>query len=83
MAKGIEALAYTVILLTTENWILWKVNEALSKCRRAKKTRVQQGGALAIEDTQDILAQRDAREQIVQDRHESQDGNGDRLVIVQ
>jgi hypothetical protein len=43
-------------LLSAEVRTLRVVNEALSKRRRAKKTRVRQGGALTIEDAQDILA---------------------------
>ena len=43
-------------------------NKALSKRRRAKKTRVRQGGALTIEDTQDILAQKEAEEQARRDK---------------
>jgi hypothetical protein len=62
MAKGIEAMAYLVTLLTSENHVLQKVNEVLNKRRRAKKTRVRQGGILTIEDIQDILAQKDAKE---------------------
>ena len=34
-------------------------NEALSKRRRAKKARVREGGALIVEDAQDIIAQED------------------------
>ena len=83
MAKGIEALAHSVTLLSIENRTLWKANEALSKRQRAKKTRVRQGGTLSVEDAQDILAQRDAREQAAQDRRKSRDGNRERLATVQ
>ena len=51
--------------MTMENHNLRKANEVLSKRRRAKKTRVRQGGALTIEDAQDILARKDAEEQVV------------------
>ena len=83
MAKGIEALAHSVTLLSRENCTLRKANEALSKHRKAKKTRVRQRGILSVEDAQDILAQRDAREQAAQDRCESRDGNRERLATVQ
>jgi len=43
-------------------------NKALSKRRRAKKTRVCQGGALTIEDAQDVLAQKEAEEQARRDK---------------
>ena len=54
--------------MTAENRILRKANEALSKRRRAKKSRVRQGGALTIEDALDILAQKDAEEQVRRDK---------------
>ena len=40
LAKGVATLAYSVTLLTAENRSLQRANEALSKRRRAKKTRV-------------------------------------------
>jgi hypothetical protein len=56
-----------VTLLIAENRTLRVANEALSKRRRAKKTRVCQGGILTIEDRQDIIAQKDIDEQIRRD----------------
>lgn len=55
-----EVLAHTVTLLTAENKTLRKANEALSKRRTAKKTRLRQGEALSVDDGQDIVAQKDA-----------------------
>jgi hypothetical protein len=37
LTKGVEGLAHQVTLLTAETHTLWKANEALSKCQRAKK----------------------------------------------
>jgi hypothetical protein len=54
-------------LATAEIRTLRAANEALSKRRRAKKTRVRQGGALTVEDTQDILAQEEVDEQVRRD----------------
>jgi hypothetical protein len=62
LAKGTEILAYEVTLLTAENCILRKTNKALSKCCRAKKNHVCQGGILTIEDAYNILAQKEAEE---------------------
>jgi len=76
MAKGMETLAHTVTLLSAEIDTLRKANEALSKRRRAKKTRLRQGGALSIEDAQDILAQKDAEAQAKADRR-SRGGAGE------
>jgi hypothetical protein len=54
-------------ILSAEVRILRVANEALSKRYRAKKTRVCQGGVLTIEDTQDIIAQKDIDEQVRRD----------------
>jgi hypothetical protein len=51
------AVMYQVALLRAENASLRKANEALSKRRRAKRTRVQLGGSLAVQDAQDVLGQ--------------------------
>jgi len=53
-----------VTLLTSEVRTLRKANDALSKRRRAKKTRLQLGGALTVGDTQDLLTQKDVKEQL-------------------
>ena len=63
MAKGTEILAHEITLLLAEVRILRVANKALSKRRRAKKTRVYQRGALTVEDAQDVLAQKEAKEQ--------------------
>ena len=57
LTKGIMAMMHQVALLQAENVALRKANEALSKRRRAKRTRVQLGGSLAVQDAQDILGQ--------------------------
>ena len=69
LAKGTEILAHEVTLLTAEVRTLRKANEALSKRRRAKKSRVRQGGALTVEDAQDIIAERGIEEQARRDKH--------------
>ena len=58
LAKGTVAVMHQVALLRAENASLRKANEALSKRRRAKRTRVQLGGSLAVQDAQDVLCQR-------------------------
>ncbi len=68
MAKGTQALAHTVALMAAEIRTLQKANDALSKRRRAKKTRVCLGGALAVGDTQNVLAQKEVDEQLEQER---------------
>ena len=60
-------MAHEMTLLSAEVRTLRAANEALSKRRRAKKTRVRQGGALIVEDAQDLLAQKDVDEQVRRD----------------
>ena len=57
LTKGTIAIIHQVALLRAENVTLRKANEALSKRRRAKRTRVQLGGSLAIQDAQEVLGQ--------------------------
>ena len=49
-------------------------NEVLSKRRRAKKTRVREGGAYRVEDMHDILSQQEVDEQFRRDLR-AQKGN--------
>ena len=60
-------MAYKITLLSAEVRLLWVANEVLSKRRRAKKTRIRQGGILIVEDIQDIIAQKEAEEQVRRD----------------
>jgi len=69
LAKGTERLAYKNTLLSAEVRTLRAANKALSKRCRAKKTRVRQGGALTVEDAQDVLAQKEAEEQARRDKY--------------
>ena len=66
-------MAHSVTLLTAENHDLRRANEALSRRRRAKKTRVQRGGTLTVSDTQDILAQSEVGEQVAREMRENLD----------
>jgi hypothetical protein len=70
-AKGAKAMMHEVALLRSEVRILRDANEALSKRRRAKKTRVRNGGALTIGDAQDLLAQKDADAQLEQETRQN------------
>jgi hypothetical protein len=74
LAKGTEILAHKNTLLTAEIRTLRKANEALSKRRRAKKTRVRQGGALEVEQAGDIVAQKEAGEQVRRDKRSREGG---------
>jgi hypothetical protein len=59
LAKGTEVIAHQMTLLHEEVRTLRKANEALTKRRRAKKTRVRAGGALSVEDALVLIEQRD------------------------
>jgi hypothetical protein len=58
LTKGTMAVMHEVALLRSEVSSLRKANEALSKRRRAKRTRVQLGGSLAVQDAKDLLEQK-------------------------
>ena len=58
LTKGTMAVMHQVALLRSEVSSLRKANEALSKRRRAKKSRVQLGGSLTVQDAQDLLDQK-------------------------
>jgi hypothetical protein len=57
-------LAYELTLLSAEVCTLRQANEALSKCRRAKKNHIRQRGILTIEDAYNIISQTKVDEQI-------------------
>ena len=82
LAKGTELLAHEVTLLQAEIRSLRTANEALSKRRRAKKTRIRQGGVLTIEDAHDILSQTKVDEQIRRDRRQGGGNQGDGNSVV-
>jgi hypothetical protein len=58
LTKGTMAVMHQLALLRAENSSLHKANEVLSKCRRAKKTRVRFGGSLTVQDAHDLLDQK-------------------------
>jgi hypothetical protein len=68
LAKGTELLAHELTLANAEIRTLRQANQALSKRRRAKRTRVCQGGVLTVKDAHDVLAQREVDEQIRRDK---------------
>jgi len=57
LAKGTMAVMHQVALLQSEVSSLRKANEALSKRRRAKRTRVQLGGSLTVQGARESLSQ--------------------------
>jgi hypothetical protein len=81
LAKGTQALAYSVTLLSDEVRNLQKANQALAKRRRAKKSRVRLGEALSVQDAHDIIAQDEAVAQATRDlRRNSSSRAGGKLT---
>lgn len=71
-SKGAYGIMHRMALLQAEVTELREANTIISKCRRAKKTRVQLGGSLNIQDAGDLQDQRDVAQQVQQEMH----GNG-------
>ena len=71
LAKGAQAMAHSITLLTKEVRTLQDANVALSKRRRAKRSRVQLGGALSIKQSQAILAEKDKKKRPAADGGEN------------
>lgn len=68
--KGATAMMHQVALLRAEVSSLRCSNEGLSKRQRAKKTRVRLIGSLIIQDAEDLLAQKDVDEQVMQENRQ-------------
>lgn len=60
LAKGTEAIAHEMTLLRAELHTLQDANKALAKRRRTKRTRLQEGGTLTVEDAQVLIAAKDS-----------------------
>ena len=59
LSKGSQAMAHKIIIMEDRIRTLEKANIALAKRRRAKRTRVQLGGALSIEESQSIIDEKE------------------------
>ena len=69
--RGATAIMHQVALLQAEVSSLRSANEALSKRRRAKKTRVRLGGSLTVQDGIDLLDQKDVEEQVKKEERQN------------
>jgi hypothetical protein len=76
LTKGTMAMMHQVALLRSEVSSLRKANEALSKRRRAKRTRVQLGGSLTVQDAKDLLDQKAVVGEVVQETQPDSGGTG-------
>jgi hypothetical protein len=68
-SKGTQGIMHQMALLKSENRIRREANEILSRRRRAKKTRLRQGGSMTLAEGQDIQTQKDVDEQINEETH--------------
>src|SRR5271168_2451461 len=66
-AKGTSKVMHQIALLQAENRDLRKANETLSKRRNRKKSRLQAGGSLNIQEAQAIMDERDIADQLKQE----------------
>jgi len=68
--KGAISHVHELTLLREEITTLRKANDLLSRRRRTKKRRVQEGGVVRVKDIQDLEAQREANIQLQADLRE-------------
>jgi hypothetical protein len=69
--KGAQSMMHSVALLKDRVETLERANQALSKRRRAKRTRIHQGGSLTVQDGQDLLDQKSVDGQVQQEMRQN------------
>jgi hypothetical protein len=67
ITKGASKFMHQLALLKAENQSLREANETLSKRRRAKKTRLRQGGSLSQQEAEDLQDEKDIALQVEQE----------------
>jgi hypothetical protein len=67
VAKGACGIMHKMALLKAENELLREANTTLSKRRRARKTRLRQGGSMTIAEGQALQDQKDVDQQVQQE----------------
>jgi hypothetical protein len=67
ITKGASKFMHQLALLKAENQSLREANETLSKRRRAKKTRLRQGGSLSQQEAEDLQDEKDVALQVEQE----------------
>jgi hypothetical protein len=76
-------MAHELVLMRAELKDLRTANKVLSKRQRAKKTRLQAGGSLSIQEAEDLIAEKDVGEQLkVETSRSSRRAKGARLCSV-
>src|SRR4029434_8758906 len=64
LAKGTKAIMHENALLRAENQDLRQANEILSRRRRAKRTRLQKGGVMIVDQARQAIDQMDVDAQV-------------------
>jgi hypothetical protein len=71
ITKGTSKIMHELVLLKTEVKNLREANEVLSKRRRAKKTRIRQGGSVSQQEAEELQDERDVADQVKQETQAS------------
>ena len=74
MASGNDSMAHRLTLVEDRLKTLEKANHALSKRRRAKRTRIQDGGTMTVDAAKVLIAEKEAKGSKRQKREE-EEGN--------
>jgi hypothetical protein len=76
LKKGAEVMMLSAELMRDRITSLERANEAASKRRQRKKKRIQQRGVLTKGDGEDILAQKEAKQQIEREQRQDRERSG-------
>jgi cell division protein FtsB len=80
LSKGTKAVMHEVTLLRAKVQDLEQANEILSRRRRAKRTRLQKGGAMTVEEGRQVVNQLDDDTQMVAESSRSRGQKGSAQV---
>jgi hypothetical protein len=69
--KGAQSMMHSVALLKDRVETLERANQALSKRRMAKRTRIHQGGSLTVQGAQGLLDQKSVDGQVRQEMRQN------------
>lgn len=75
LAKGMDGMAHKVTFIEAELRSFREANEALSKRRRAKKTRIRQEGSAIVGEIQALIKQKNVDGQVQQEERENRGRN--------
>jgi hypothetical protein len=70
LSRGTQGVIQKVVLMEARIKELEEANSTLSKRRRAKKTRIRNGGTLSTEEAKDLIEQRALKDQLRSEKRE-------------